>query len=55
MEEARGEDAGGIGLGLFIAKRAVLLHRGTITAENALPGLRVQISIPISITQELRS
>jgi signal transduction histidine kinase len=46
VDEARETDTGGIGLGLSIAKRAVQLHRGTIIAENALPGLRVQITIP---------
>lgn len=46
VEEARDEDTGGVGLGLSIAKRAVRLHRGTIVAENASPGLRVQISLP---------
>ena len=44
--QARDEESGGIGLGLSIAKRAVRLHRGTITAENAEPGLCVRISIP---------
>jgi signal transduction histidine kinase len=44
--EARDEETGGIGLGLSIAKRSVRLHRGTITAENAEPGLRVKIEIP---------
>jgi signal transduction histidine kinase len=47
VEEARSENTGGIGLGLSIAKRAVRLHRGMIVAENALPGLRVQITLPI--------
>jgi len=46
VEEARDEETGGIGLGLSIAKRSVRLHRGTITAENAEPGLRVKIEIP---------
>jgi signal transduction histidine kinase len=49
VEEARDEESGGIGLGLSIAKRAVRLHRGTITAQNAVPGLRVQIAIPTLI------
>jgi two-component system sensor histidine kinase CpxA len=35
-----------VGLGLSIARRAVLLHLGSIAAENAHPGLRVTISIP---------
>jgi two-component system sensor histidine kinase CpxA len=49
VEQARDEESGGIGLGLSIAKRAVRLHRGTITAQNAVPGLRVQIAIPTLI------
>jgi len=47
VEEARDALGGGSGLGLSIAKRAVQLHHGTITAENALPGLRVRIRIPL--------
>jgi signal transduction histidine kinase len=47
VEEARNAMGGGSGLGLSIAKQAVKVHRGTITAENASPGLRVQISIPL--------
>src|SRR5215472_7308416 len=46
VEEARDQESGGIGLGLSIAKRAVRLTRGTITANNADPGLRVEIKIP---------
>jgi signal transduction histidine kinase len=47
VEEARDAMGGGSGLGLSIAKQAVQVHYGTITAENASPGLRVQISIPL--------
>jgi signal transduction histidine kinase len=47
VEEARDSLGGGSGLGLSIAKRAVQVHHGTIAAENALPGLRVQIKIPL--------
>jgi two-component system sensor histidine kinase CpxA len=46
VEESRDPKSGGIGLGLSIAMRAVQLHQGTITAENAKPGLRVQIVLP---------
>jgi signal transduction histidine kinase len=46
VEDARESDTGGIGLGLSIAKRAVQLHHGTIEAQNALPGLQVQLTIP---------
>ena len=48
VEEARNTNGGGSGLGLSIAKRAVQLHQGYITAENATPGLRVTIQIPIT-------
>jgi signal transduction histidine kinase len=47
VEEARDALGGGSGLGLSIAKRAVHVHHGAITAENALPGLRVQMTIPL--------
>jgi signal transduction histidine kinase len=46
VEEARSATGGGSGLGLSIAKRAVQLHRGTIEAENASPGLLIRIAIP---------
>ncbi|HEY2469421.1 MAG TPA: ATP-binding protein [Terracidiphilus sp.] len=48
VEEARNANGGGSGLGLSIAKRAVYLHRGSIRAENATPGLRVTIAIPLT-------
>lgn len=48
VEEARDANCGGSGMGLSIAKRAVQLHRGTIAAENASPGLRVFITIPMA-------
>jgi signal transduction histidine kinase len=47
VEEARDTNSGGTGLGLSIAKRAVQVHHGVITAENASPGLRVRIAIPL--------
>jgi signal transduction histidine kinase len=50
VEQAREEESGGIGIGLSIAKRSIRLHRGTIVAENAQPGLRVQITIPALIS-----
>jgi signal transduction histidine kinase len=46
VDESRQASSGGIGLGLSIARRAVLLHHGTLTAENAQPGLRITIAIP---------
>jgi two-component system sensor histidine kinase CpxA len=46
VEEARTPASGGMGLGLAIARRAVLVHRGAITASAAAPGLRVTIVLP---------
>lgn len=48
VEESEGARSGGFGLGLSIARRAVLLHNGSITAENAGPGLLVRIRLPRS-------
>jgi len=49
VEKARDAKSGGSGLGLSIAKRAVLLHRGEIWARNAGPGLEVTIRIPLLV------
>ncbi len=48
VEEDRNRaSGGGVGLGLSIAHRAVLLHQGSISASNAQPGLRVEIRLPV--------
>jgi signal transduction histidine kinase len=54
VEEARDATSGGSGLGLSIANRAVQAHHGCIKAENASPGLRVRIVIPL-VTGPLES
>lgn len=47
VEEDRNRaSGGGVGLGLSIAHRAVLLHHGSISASNAEPGLCVTIRLP---------
>jgi len=48
VEESRDGATGGVGLGLSIARRAVQLHHGSLTAENADPGLQVNVMIPVS-------
>jgi len=54
VDEARDAKSGGSGLGLSIAKHAVQVHHGTITAENASPGLRVKITIPFGANSEMK-
>lgn len=46
VEGDRNRSSGGVGLGLAIARRAVELHRGTLAAKNAHPGLEVEIDLP---------
>jgi signal transduction histidine kinase len=46
VDPSRSENTGGVGLGLAIARRAVHLHNGSVTFENAEPGLRVVIILP---------
>ncbi|MBY0506365.1 MAG: HAMP domain-containing protein [Bryobacteraceae bacterium] len=48
VESDRGRDSGGIGLGLAIAQRAVVLHHGEISAHNAKPGLVVEVRLPLA-------
>lgn len=48
VDDSRTEHTGGFGLGLAIAKRAILLHKGDIIAQN-LPdkGLSVLVTFPV--------
>ncbi|MGI9064992.1 MAG: ATP-binding protein [Pyrinomonadaceae bacterium] len=53
VDEARDREAGGVGLGLAIADRAVRLHGGKIEAANASRGgLVVTIILPIEQTAD---
>jgi two-component system sensor histidine kinase CpxA len=49
VDEARHATSGGLGLGLAIARSIVHRHGGTITAQNASPGLAVTIILPHTI------
>ncbi len=50
VADARDRQSGGTGIGLAIAKRAVVLHKGRILAENrASGGLSVRVELPRSI------
>jgi signal transduction histidine kinase len=48
VDDSRDSSTGGMGLGLAIAMRAVGLHNGHVRAENAHPGLRVSIELPVA-------
>jgi signal transduction histidine kinase len=47
VDEARDSNSGGSGLGLSIARRAIEVHHGSITANNAHPGLCVEMRVPL--------
>lgn len=48
VDDSRDSSTGGVGLGLAIAKRAIAMHHGSLRLENAKPGLRVSIELPLS-------
>jgi signal transduction histidine kinase len=48
VDDSRDSATGGAGLGLAIAQRAITLHHGNVWAENAAPGLRVRIELPLA-------
>ena len=49
VDDARDREAGGVGLGLAIAERAVRLHSGNVEAANvSTGGLAVTIALPIN-------
>ena len=56
IDDARGRQTGGVGLGLAITQRAVFLHEGTIRAVNRPQGgLMVEIRLPliaVGVTEE---
>lgn len=46
LDEARGRDAGGAGVGLAIVREAVQRHGGTVAITGADPGARVVVELP---------
>jgi two-component system, OmpR family, sensor histidine kinase CpxA len=48
LDDARGRQTGGVGLGLAITERAVRFHGGRVSAHNRIEGgLRVEIRLPL--------
>jgi two-component system sensor histidine kinase CpxA len=47
VDDSRGTNTGGMGLGLAIVRNAVAMHGGSVSAKNVSPhGLEVEISLP---------
>lgn len=46
-DTARARDTGGYGLGLAIARRAILRHKGSIEAKNTATGLVMIVKLPV--------
>ncbi|MEQ1698365.1 MAG: ATP-binding protein [Hyphomicrobiaceae bacterium] len=57
VDQSRGRETGGVGLGLTVADRVVTAHEGTIKLTNTTPrGLRVVVTLPLAPTlQAVRS
>jgi len=51
VETDRNRMSGGVGLGLSIARRAVVLHHGELCARNMHPGLMVSMELPVAASQ----
>jgi two-component system sensor histidine kinase CpxA len=50
IDDARGRQTGGVGLGLAITERAVRLHGGTVKASNRPEGgLQIEIRLPLAV------
>lgn len=52
VDDSRDNATGGVGLGLAIASRGVALHHGSLSAENANPGLRVKLELPVAPVEQ---
>ena len=50
IDQARGRDSGGYGLGLAISKQAIAQHHGNIVAANTTGGLQITVSLPVEAT-----
>lgn len=55
VDSSRGASTGGYGIGLAIAKKAIELHHGKISAQKNMPtGLKIQITLPANLPSLLK-
>ena len=47
-DSARTRAAGGVGLGLYLCRLVAQAHGGRLVLENARPGLRVRVELPLA-------
>jgi two-component system sensor histidine kinase CpxA len=53
VDDSRGTNTGGMGLGLAIVRNAAAAHGGTVSARNASPhGLEVELRLPVSTSPD---
>jgi two-component system sensor histidine kinase CpxA len=52
VDGSRDRASGGFGLGLTLAREAAILSGGDIAADNARPGLRVTVTLPVHPGEE---
>ncbi|MFZ0313977.1 MAG: HAMP domain-containing sensor histidine kinase [Candidatus Korobacteraceae bacterium] len=51
VDDSRGTNTGGMGLGLAIVRNAAAIHGGSVSAKNVLPhGLEVELRLPMTPT-----
>ncbi|GLX01713.1 ATP-binding protein [Microtetraspora sp. NBRC 16547] len=54
LDSARSRDDGGAGLGLAIVRETVRAHGGSVHLEDAAPGLRAVVRLPLATSHESR-
>jgi two-component system sensor histidine kinase CpxA len=52
VDGSRDRASGGFGLGLTLAREAAILSGGDVAADNARPGLRVTVTLPVHPGEE---
>ena len=49
LDAARQRSTGGVGLGLYLCRLVAQAHCGELVLENAGPGLRARVQLPIAM------